>query len=155
MKVIKIAGVIFVVGLIVIQFIQPVRNQSGQAVITTDITHVVAVPSNVQALFKSACYDCHSNNTAYPWYVKIQPVGWIMAADIKKGKRELNFNEFGSYSARKQISKLKGIATSQKEGSMPISAYKLMHGKSHLNKNDKISIMEWADRTKDSLQIKN
>ena len=53
MKVIKIAGVIFVVGLIVIQFIQPVRNQSGQAVITTDITHVVAVPSNVQALFKS------------------------------------------------------------------------------------------------------
>ncbi|WP_173820176.1 heme-binding domain-containing protein, partial [Niastella vici] len=79
---------------VVIQFIQPARNKNGQ-VLAADISKMYSLPENVQATLKTACYDCHSNNTQYPWYVNIQPAGWMLARHIKQGKAELNFSEFG------------------------------------------------------------
>src|SRR5258706_12462848 len=119
---------------IVIQFIQPTRNKSGQQVLATDITKIYNVPDSVQAVFKISCYDCHSNNTSYPWYSNIQPIAWFMAHHIKDGKADLNFSEFGSYTLRKQRSKLKEIEHSLKDGTMPLSSYILMHTKANLSK---------------------
>lgn len=139
---------------IVIQFIQPARNKSGQ-VLPGDITKMYSLPENVQSVFKTACYDCHSNNTNYPLYVHIQPMGWLMAWHIKNGKENLNFSEFGSYSKRKQFNKLRAIETSIKEGSMPISSYTLMHSNARLGREDKKLITDWISITKDSLSTKN
>lgn len=139
---------------IVIQFIQPARNKNGQ-VLPSDITKMYSLPENVQSVFKTACYDCHSNNTNYPLYVHIQPIGWIMAWHIKNGKENLNFSEFGSYSKRKQFNKLRAIETSIKEGSMPISSYTLMHSNARLGREDKKLITDWVSITKDSLSTKN
>jgi hypothetical protein len=91
--------------LILIQFIQPARNKSSE-LSSTDIKKTFSIPENVQLVLQISCYDCHSNNTNYPWYSKIQPFGWLLAKHIKNGKAELNFNEFSSYSLRRQISKL-------------------------------------------------
>ena len=79
-----------------IQFIQPVRNISGQ-VLQTDISNTYNVPENVYTLLKNACYDCHSNNTNYPWYSNIQPVAWLLAMDIKNGKAKINFSLDGCF----------------------------------------------------------
>jgi uncharacterized membrane protein len=84
----KILFVVIVI-LVAIQFIQPAHNTSGQ-VAPADITKTVTVPGKVVDIFKNACYDCHSNNTRYPWYVHIQPMGWMMARHIKNGKTNLN-----------------------------------------------------------------
>ena len=94
---------------------------------TTDISKVIAIPDTVLTLLKNACFDCHSNNTDYPWYSNIQPMGWLMAYHIKKAKSQLNFSDFGSYSQRRQLSKLDGIANSIKDDIMPIKSYKIMH----------------------------
>ncbi|WP_394347781.1 heme-binding domain-containing protein [Pedobacter hiemivivus] len=59
-----------------------------------DISKMVAMPGDVQGILKKACYDCHSNNTDYPWYTYIQPFHWFMNYHIAS-KEELNFNEFG------------------------------------------------------------
>ncbi len=139
---------------IVIQFIQPARNKSGQ-VLPTDITKIYKVPDSVQAVFKTACYDCHSNTTSYPWYSNIQPMAWFLAHHIKDGKADLNFSEFGSYSVRKQKSKLKEIEHSLKDGTMPVTSYKLMHANARLTQQDKKLIIDWAEKTKDSLSQKN
>lgn len=139
---------------IVIQFIQPARNKSGQ-VLPSDITKMYSLPENVQSVFKTACYDCHSNNTNYPLYVHIQPMGWLMAWHINNGKENLNFSEFGSYSKRKQFNKLRAIETSIREGSMPISSYTLMHSNAKLGREDKKLITDWVSITKDSLSTKN
>jgi len=56
------------------------------------------------------------NNNNYPWYSRIQPLGWLLARHIKNGKAELNFSEFGSYALRRQISRFHGIATVSREG---------------------------------------
>jgi len=136
-----------------IQFIQPARNKSGQA-LPVDIVHTFSLPENVQAVFKSACYDCHSNNTRYPWYANIQPVGWILANHIKNGKADLNFSELGSYSPRRQMSKLRSIENSIKDGTMPLSSYTLIHNDARLNKVDKALITDWVTKVKDNLAAK-
>lgn len=140
--------------LIVIQVIQPARNKSGQ-VLATNMMTMYKMPDTVQAVLKAACYDCHSNNTNYPWYTYVQPVGWMLANHIRHGKEELNFNEFGSYTARRQQSKLKAIANQIKDGDMPLYSYTIMHKNARLTKEQKQLIIEWAQKTKDSLEQNN
>lgn len=144
----------FLIVFIGIQFIQPEHNKNEQE-LPTDITRVIPVQQNVVAILKNACNDCHSNNTRYPWYVNIQPMGWIMANHIKNGKDDLNFSEFGKYSTRKQENKLKSIASQVKDGSMPISSYTIMHTDARLSEEDKNAVIDWALKTKDSLTAKN
>ena len=142
------------VVLIVIQFIQPAHNKSEQ-LLPTDIAKIYNVPDSVLQVLKSACYDCHSNNTNYPWYAKIQPLAWFMARHVKNGKADLNFSEFASYSVRKQKSKLQSIANTIRDGEMPISSYKLMHKNASLTQEKKTLIIGWATKTKDSISTKN
>ncbi len=139
---------------IAIQFMQPAHNKSGQ-VLPTDFANVYTVPNNVQTILQNACYDCHSNNTIYPWYSNIQPMAWMMAKHIKDGKEKLNFSEFGNNSSRKQISKLKEIANQIKDNEMPISSYKLMHKNANLSKDKKGLIIDWINKTADSLSASN
>ena len=153
MKLYKKIVLALLIILIAIQFIQPAHNISVK-VLPTDITKTVNVPVNVLTIFKNACFDCHTNNTRYPWYVSIQPVGWIMAKHIKTGKENLNFSEFGIYSPRKQANKLRAIETSIEDSSMPLPAYKIMHNSAKLSAEDKKELIEWALKSKDSLMTK-
>ena len=83
---------LLLLAFIVIQFIRPAKNKS-EGVSTNDITTKYAVPQDVMAVLKTSCYDCHSNNTNYPWYANIQPIAWWLDDHIKEGKKELNFSE--------------------------------------------------------------
>lgn len=141
-----------ITAFIAIQFMQPARNISGQ-VLPTDISKTVAIRGNVQDILRTACYDCHSNNTRYPWYSRIQPVGWWLDSHINEGKEALNFSEFGSYSPRRQISKFREMEGSIRDGSMPLSSYTLIHRKAQLTKEDKDSLMAWIQNAKDSLNV--
>lgn len=152
MKLIKKILLGLLIGLIIIQFIQPIRNKSSM-ISSTDLTKTMHVPENVQGILKIACYDCHSNSTNYPWYSKVQPFGWLLAKHIRDGKTEINFNEFGSYSLRRQISKLNGIAKSIEKETMPLSSYKLLHKNARLSEVDKALLIDWATRTKESLSM--
>ena len=140
--------------LIAIQFIRPSRNISSQ-ILATDISKTVSISDSVQTVLKKACFDCHSNNTNYPWYSNIQPVGWFLANHVSEGKRRLNFSEFGSYSQRRQLSKLNGIANSIKDDIMPLSSYKLMHKNAQLSTNEKTLIINWTQQLMASLSAKN
>ncbi|HQS22884.1 MAG TPA: heme-binding domain-containing protein [Sediminibacterium sp.] len=151
---IKIGLLVLSVIIIAIQFVQPARNQNRQ-VLDADITRLYMVPENVEAVLKTSCYDCHSNNTNYPWYVNVQPGGWWLASHIKKGKAELNFDEFGNYSKRRRQSKLKSIASSIEDGTMPLPSYTLIHKNAKLSKEDKTLLLNWVKKTRDSLLLKN
>jgi hypothetical protein len=149
MSVLKKILLLLLVIFIGIQFIIPVRNESDQ-VLSTDITKTFNVPDNVFNALKISCYDCHSNNTRYPFYTYIQPIGWMMNNHIKNGKDKLNFSDFGSYSRRRQKSKLKSIVSQIQHEKMPISSYSIMH-KDILTSGNKVLIINWANKTIDSL----
>ncbi|MEP7319743.1 MAG: heme-binding domain-containing protein [Panacibacter sp.] len=136
---------------IAMQFIQPARNKSS-IVQQADMIRHFTVPANAARILKTSCYDCHSNNTPYPWYANIQPIGWLLAKHIRDGKRELNFSDFATYSQRRQLSKLKAIANSIKDGSMPLASYTLLHGDAKLSDSSKQQLIEWALKIKDSVE---
>lgn len=138
------------IGFVAIQFLQPGHN-TDTGMLPTDFAKIYVVPNNVQLILQNACYDCHSNNTTYPWYSKIQPVAWMMARHVKNGKDKLNFSDFGTYTNRRQISKLNGIANQIKDGQMPLSSYKWMHKSANLSQDQKKMIIDWMNSTADSL----
>ena len=137
-----------------IQFIRPVRNESEQ-VLSADITKTFNVPDSVLNVLKISCYDCHSNNTNYPFYVNIEPVGWMLNNHIKNGKEKLNFSDFGAYSRRRQISKLRSIISQIQDDKMPLSSYTTIHKDAVLTTEDKTLIIDWSNKTKDSLSLLN
>lgn len=151
MKILKKIIAILLIVLVGIQFIPTTLNQSN-GISETDFTKTFNVPENIQNLLEKSCYDCHSNNTNYPWYHKIQPMRFIMDKHIKNGRKELNFSEFGVYSKRKQKSKLKSVASQIRDDEMPILSYILTHKGAKLLEDEKTLIIDWINKTKDSLK---
>lgn len=134
--------------LISIQLIQPSPNQGSPA---NEFNMVTKPPISIDQQLRVACYDCHSNNTQYPWYAYVQPFGWLLANHISEGKKDLNFDEFGQYSRRRQLSKLKSIQSSIQDGTMPLSSYTLLHPQAKFSKEKRASIIQWTSQTIDSL----
>ena len=152
-KILFVILLVILIVFIIIQFIRPARNISGQ-VLQTDLSKIYSISQNVSAIFKNACYDCHSNNTNYPWYSNIQPVGWLLASQNNKCKAKLNFSEFGSFSSRRQISKLRNIENRIKDGTMPLPAYQFMHPNARLKEEEKRLLIDWIQKTRDSITLK-
>ena len=139
---------------VVIQFFRPTRNIST-GISVNDINRHYNLPDSVQQILKKSCYDCHSNNTNYPWYYNVQPVGWWLQNHINDGKRELNFSEFASYAAKKQSRKMGKTSEEVKEGGMPLNSYLWIHTDSKLNEAEKATLANWAEALGDSIAILN
>ena len=147
MKRIKKIAIAFFLVFIAIHFYQPKQNVSSSFDIGKNFANNYKVPPTVLNSLQKACYDCHSNNTQYLWYDYIQPARWFVESHIKNGKEELNFNEFASYSNRKQRSKLEAISREIKSGNMPLSSYKQLHEDAILNETQKQEIISWIEQT--------
>lgn len=135
-------AVLVVAIVLVIQVIPVERNVStvppGQSFEKTE-----KVPANVAAILKVSCYDCHSNNSRYPWYSELQPGAWFMAQHIKKGKEELNFDEFNNYSKRRKKAKIKSIISQIEKDEMPLRSYRMMHGNARLSADEKKELLDF------------
>jgi hypothetical protein len=148
----KILLVLLVI-LIIIQFIHPVRNIStgDQA---NNIARVYNVPDDVKKILAKACMDCHSNNTRYPWYFKIQPVDWWLTHHINEGKKELNFDEYTNRSIRYQYNKLEETQKQVKEGEMPLDSYTWIHKDAILTDQEKSTLTSWAESIRNEIKSK-
>ncbi|HBR52796.1 MAG TPA: hypothetical protein DEA82_00870 [Flavobacteriaceae bacterium] len=150
MKIVKIIAIVLLVVFVGIQFIPSSRNQSD-SVPETDFMLVNDVPENIQNKLQVSCYDCHSNNTQYPWYNKVQPVAWFLEDHIKEGKAELNFNEWDSLSTRRKTSKLRSIIKQIENGEMPLDSYTFIHRDARFSEAEAEEIINWVTQLKDSL----
>ena len=129
--------------LVIIQIIRPSKNiAAGKS--DSDITHTYTVPVDIQQMFEAKCYDCHSNNTQYPWYFNIQPVGWWMNWHIKEGKSELNFSEFKNYDEKRANHKLEEIVEMVNDGLMPLDSYLWIHKQAKVTPQEAAAVSEWA-----------
>ena len=133
----------FLVLFLALQFIRPLRN-NGNAESPTDISHLLHVPDSVLTIFKTSCYNCHSNHTDYPWYVNINPVGFWMRAHINDGKRALNFSDLSSFTPKKLDHRLNDIAEQVEDREMPLSSYTLIHRQAKLDAKQIEMIKAWT-----------
>ncbi|MFN8267873.1 MAG: heme-binding domain-containing protein [Chitinophagales bacterium] len=140
-------AIVLILILVALQFIHPKKNESTE-ILPSDITKVTAVPDDVLQVLKTACYDCHSNNTIYPWYNNIQPIAFWLQKHVNNGKEKLNFSEFGAYKPERKIKKLKEVVHEIEEGDMPLKSYTLIHRNAVLSDAQKQLVINWAKNAK-------
>ena len=144
---------VLVAVLVLIQLYRPARNNSNDD--TMSIGKKYPLPDSVEAILKASCYDCHSNNTVYPWYAEIQPVRFWLDDHIHEGKEHLNFSRFSHYRVNKQLHAIQGVSKSIKEGEMPIESYTFIHTYAKLSPEQSAKLISWADAVADTIKANN
>ncbi len=145
----KIFVLLAIVAFVVIQFFQPEKN-IGE-VTQNHIFRQEQLPENVQVTIQNACLDCHSNNTRYPFYDRIAPASWMVSKHIIKGKKELNFSEWGQMDAYDKIKALEDIRQELEQNTMPLKAYVFMHREDKLSEEQKTAMLSWIDKKGEEL----
>ncbi len=153
MKIFRKILLVLLVLLVAIQFYRPEKNISAEPN-PGNISSVYEVPENVSSILKKSCYDCHSNNTSYPWYNNLQPVASWLHNHIEDGKREVNFDEFATYKIGKQYRKFLEIKEQVEQGEMPLSSYTIIHRNAILNQEEKKALINWAESARGIIRAK-
>ncbi|MFQ5544235.1 MAG: heme-binding domain-containing protein, partial [Nitrospiria bacterium] len=123
---------------ILIQIIPVSRNNP---LIEQDVT----APKEVKNILRRSCYDCHSNETKWPWYSYIAPVSWLIAYDIYEARDELNFSTWQKYRSKEKRKIRKDIWDEVEDGDMPLVSYLLMHPNARLSREEKRILRHWAN----------
>ena len=98
--------------------------------------------------------DCHSNNTRYRWYFKIQPVDWWLTHHINEGKQELNLDEYTNKPLRYQYHKMESTVDLIKKGEMPLDSYLWVHKDAILTEEEKNTLITWAEGITNEMKAK-
>ncbi|MDY0780209.1 heme-binding domain-containing protein [Tenacibaculum sp. IB213877] len=140
------AALTAVVLLLAVQFIQPEKNQ-GDYQLKSFLAETQ--PSNtVKTMLFNACFDCHSNNTQYPWYFQITPLNFRIAHHIEEGKEHLNFSEWSSYNKDQKDHALEEIIEVMEKKEMPLKTYVWLHNEGKLTDAQSQMIIDWAKEAK-------
>lgn len=149
-RIIKIVLIVALLALIAIQFIRPEKNNGGYDSVA--LFEAETKPSTeVAAILKESCYDCHSNQTVYPWYAEIAPASFWLDDHIIDGKKHLNFSAWEAYTIKKKEHKLEELVEMVEDGEMPLQSYTIIHG--DITEDDRKLLLQWAGMTR--LQYKN
>ena len=142
-KWLRIGALVLVFILIVLQFFP---GQKPEVIMDNpgDIHNHVEVGITVGETLRSACYDCHSNETEYPWYEKVVPVSWWLNHHIEEGRSELNFSVWDTYPEKRKHHKLEELIEMVDESEMPLNSYVWMHEKADLTGHEREELISWA-----------
>jgi len=111
--------------------------------INNDYLTLSKAPKEIGNILKQSCYDCHSNQTKYPWYSQIAPVSWMLKNHIDEGREHLNFSQWGDYPMDKQNKLKKEIVEEIEDNEMPLSSYTLIHSNAKLTADSKQLLIDW------------
>jgi hypothetical protein len=135
---------------IVIQFIPTGRPevimQNKQDLLANNV-----FSDTVSELIRNSCYDCHSNETKYPWYAYVAPVSWLVVRDVKVGRKHMNFSEWEGLSKMDKAEHLSDINDEVSMGSMPLVIYPIMHPEARLSAEQRQMIVDWTDEFGEAL----
>lgn len=108
------------------------------------VTGVVDAPPAVVAILERACYDCHSNETTWPWYSRVAPLSFLVAHDVEEGREHLNFSEWDKLTAEKRAHAIEEIWEEVEEGEMPLWFYTPLHPEAKLSEEDRTTLRAWS-----------
>lgn len=133
----RIITILVILALIGIQFIEVDRSNPP---VTSDLQS----SAEVKNILKDACYDCHSNETKWPWYSKVAPISFLVSNHVTEGREHLNFSTWGKMFTPKQNEYKKEIWEEIEKGDMPLSNYTWLHPKANLTLDQKQLIKSWS-----------
>ena len=122
--------------------------------VKTDFIAATQPPPEVAAMLRSACYDCHSDVTRWPWYSRIAPMSWQIAQDVNEGRQHINLSEWPADAdlARKKI---ENMSDEVDDGSMPLAKYTLIHKDARLTEAQRTALTQWLDGQANELKSKD
>jgi hypothetical protein len=126
-----------VVAFVAIQFV-PVDTENPP--VEADID----TPSEVKAILRRSCYDCHSNETRWPWYSRVAPFSWLVSYDVAEGREELNFSTWSKLSTREQVERMEESWETVSEGEMPLWYYLPAHPEARISASDRDALRAWV-----------
>ena len=109
------------------------------------------VPEAIATMLRANCYDCHSNETHYPWYSYVAPVSWLVKRDTEMGREHLNFSGWQGFEKAAMADAYYEIAEEVAEGEMPMKIYPLMHSDARLTDEQRQAIAQWAEAAAERL----
>jgi hypothetical protein len=142
-KTVLAAAILLLLIQLVPKSIFPTTNPPVNAAETLEAS-AQAPPPEVDAILKRACYNCHSNDTVWPWYSRVAPVSWLVSNDVSEGRHHMNFSEWGTYDAKSVAHHLQHICEEVDSGDMPLWYYRPMHPNSKLTAANKSAICAWT-----------
>ena len=142
---------LLIVVFIILQFFQ-IDKTNPPVDESQDFIKMYNPSPEIAAKIKASCYDCHSNESSYPWYTNIQPVGWWVKNHIDEGKHHLNFSEFGTYSAKRQSHKMEECYELIEENEMPLKSYTIAHQDAVLDDATKEQLITYFKEMKEKLK---
>ena len=142
-----------IIILIIIQFFRidktnPVVNSAD------DFIELTNPPKEIATILVSSCYDCHSNESTYPWYSNVAPVSWWVKHHINEAREELSFSKWSTYNTKKKDHKLEEMIEEVEEGEMPLKPYPLTHPEARLDANQKKELLNWFKKTRQDAKDK-
>ena len=135
------------------QFYRPARNHADLKTYVAAFESETTPTQEVKTILKTACYDCHTANTRYPWYNNIAPVSYWLDHHIDEGKEHLNFSEWEAYSVKKKDHKLEELIEEVEEGEMPLNSYTWTHKDAKLSEKQKNALIDWAKEARKHYQV--
>ena len=154
MKIIKKILLLLLVAFIIAQFFGPEKNEGSLESITAFVNETK--PNNeVVTVLKTACYDCHTNSTRYPWYNNITPVNYWLADHVRHGKGHLNFSEWESYSLKKKDHKLEELIEMVEKKEMPLPSYTWTHKDAILTEAQTEALINWATQVRTAYNLED
>ena len=146
--------IILLMVFIIIQFFpidktNPITNEG------MDFLKIKNTPEPIAKLIRNSCYDCHSNETKYPFYSNIQPVAWLLKNHIDEGRKELNFSTFATYEPKRQAHKLEEAAEYVEQKNMPLESYTLGHSDAKLSDEQRKQLVDYFRMVQKQIQQAN
>lgn len=137
----KVVSYVFVAGVVLFGLIQLVpygRNHDNPPVLAEPQWDSPAT----RELAVRACYDCHSNETVWPWYSNIAPVSWLVQDHTDEGREKINFSEWGT--RKQETDELSEVVL---EGEMPMKSYLPTHPEARLTDAEKQQLIDGFNAT--------
>jgi hypothetical protein len=139
MKKIKLVLIYIFVPVLLIQLV-PVDRENP----IMDKSLTLTAPPEVISILRNSCYDCHSNETEWPFYSYIAPVSWLVERDVEFGRDDLNFSKWNKMTENdKEITKEEIIEEISRD-TMPMPIYLVTHPSASLSYDDKLLLKNWA-----------
>jgi hypothetical protein len=96
-------------------------------------------------MLRTACYDCHSSETRWPWYSHIAPMSWLIASDVKDGRKHLNLSDWPNDNPMRAAKRLENMSDEIGSGEMPLKKYTRIHTDARLTESQRKELTDWLD----------
>lgn len=147
-KKLKVVFIALLIILLAMQLYRPQLNNSPYRDVEVFEAETVVNPE-IRTILENKCYDCHSNQTVYPWYAQVAPVSIWIDGHIEEGREHFDVSDWASYDAEKKDHKLEELIEEVEEGKMPLPSFTWIHGTISTEERD--MLLRWAREARVSL----